>query len=97
MSEGVSERESLLRDGAARARFGWNEPPPFFVVAWKKAKAADARKEKAAERKEVTDFVNYWMKEGGALAQEVGYIALPDDVAKGATERFSSRTVGSVK
>ena len=52
---------------------------------------------KAAERKEVTDFVNYWMKEGGALAQEVGYIALPDDVAKGATERFSSRTVGSVK
>ena len=52
---------------------------------------------KAAERKEVTDFINFWMKEGGALAQEVGYIPLPADVAKGAVERFESRTVGSVK
>ncbi len=52
---------------------------------------------KSVERKEVDDFVKYFLSDGGPLAEEVGYIALDKAAADAANKRYSSRTVGSIK
>jgi phosphate transport system substrate-binding protein len=49
-----------------------------------------------AERKEVQDFVKYYVGEGVKLVDEVGYIGLPAETYKLVQERFDKRTTGSV-
>jgi phosphate transport system substrate-binding protein len=49
-----------------------------------------------AERKEVQDFVHYYLGAGTKLVNEVGYIALPGNTYELATRRFDARTTGSV-
>jgi phosphate transport system substrate-binding protein len=49
-----------------------------------------------ADRKEVQDFVKYYVGEGTKLVDEVGYIALPASTYKLVQERFEKRTTGSV-
>ncbi|HHT9125063.1 MAG TPA: PstS family phosphate ABC transporter substrate-binding protein [Candidatus Brocadiia bacterium] len=51
---------------------------------------------KSAERPEIQRFVEFYMKEGGELSKEVGYIALPEKAYELALERFKKRMVGSV-
>lgn len=51
---------------------------------------------RAAERPDVSSFVDFYLTQGGALAEEVGYIALPDDVYGLARKRFEQRIPGSV-
>jgi phosphate transport system substrate-binding protein len=51
----------------------------------------------AADRPEVEAFVEFYLGEGLPLAEEVGYITLPDAEAAAARSRFSSRTVGSAQ
>ena len=51
---------------------------------------------KEAERKEVAAFVDFFLKEGGPLSKEVGYIPLPDTTWVLVRKRFSSRTTGSL-
>ena len=51
---------------------------------------------KSAERPEVAQFIQFFMKNGGALSQEVGYIPLQESVANLALARFDARTPGSV-
>lgn len=50
---------------------------------------------KAAERPEVSDFIEFYLNEGGPLAEEVGYVSLPDDEKAAATKRFADRTTGT--
>jgi len=54
------------------------------------------RKE-AANRPEVKAFLDFYLGEGLPLAEEVGYITLPDAEAAAARSRFSTQTVGSTK
>ena len=49
-----------------------------------------------AERKEVQQFVHYYVATGLKLIEEVGYIKLPDEAYKLAQARFDQRTPGSV-
>ncbi len=49
-----------------------------------------------AERKEVQDFVHYYLGTGTKLVNEVGYIALPPQVYALATKRFDARKTGSL-
>jgi phosphate transport system substrate-binding protein len=49
-----------------------------------------------AERKEVQDFVGYYIGEGVKLIDEVGYIGLPSETYGLVRERFAKRTTGSV-
>ncbi len=49
----------------------------------------------AAERPEVQAFIDSYLTRGGALAAEVGYVALPDRAYELARARFSQRTLGS--
>lgn len=51
---------------------------------------------KAAERPEVEAFVNFYLKIAGKMAEDVGYVALPNDIYDLAKERFKNRTNGSV-
>jgi phosphate transport system substrate-binding protein len=51
---------------------------------------------KAAERPEIQSFVKFYMEKGPALVTEVGYIPLPADAYRLATERFDKRVVGSM-
>jgi len=51
---------------------------------------------RAADRKEVSAFVDYWIEKGGALASEVGYIALPERAAVLVAKHFTARKTGSV-
>ena len=51
---------------------------------------------KSAKRPEVTEFVNYYLKEGRALVQEVGYIAMPETVTAKVIDRFGAGTTGSL-
>lgn len=51
---------------------------------------------KAADRPEVEAFIRFYLTEGPALARQVGYIPLPDEVYRLALERFTARRVGSV-
>ena len=50
---------------------------------------------KAAERPEVSDFIEFYLNEGGPLAEEVGYVSLPDDEKTAASKRFADRTTGT--
>ena len=52
--------------------------------------------EKSAKRPEVDSFVQFYMKNAAMLAEEVGYVALPERVYELALERFTSRKTGSV-
>jgi len=51
---------------------------------------------KAADRPEVEAFVQFYLTQGPALVQQVGYIPLPDSVYQLARKRFESRRVGTV-
>jgi phosphate transport system substrate-binding protein len=51
---------------------------------------------KSADRPEVQGFIDFYMKQAGALAKEVGYIPLQDEVYRLAGERFGKRTTGSI-
>ena len=44
----------------------------------------------------VRAFVEYYMEHGGALAEEVGYVALSPEAYAAAAERFANRVTGSV-
>jgi phosphate transport system substrate-binding protein len=49
----------------------------------------------AAERPEIQQFVDFYIKSGAALSKEVGYIALPENAYPMAAKRFEKRVVGS--
>ena len=49
----------------------------------------------AAEREEVSAFVDFYLSQGGPLAEEVGYIGLPDDQKSTMTKRFADRSTGT--
>ena len=50
----------------------------------------------SAEKKEVNDFVTFYLKNARELTAEVGYIPLPDTAYLLAIERFKNRKTGSV-
>ncbi|GAB4563983.1 MAG: PstS family phosphate ABC transporter substrate-binding protein [Haliangiales bacterium] len=60
---------------------------PIFIYVSKSA---------ADERPEVQKFVEFYLNEGRALVEEVGYIPLPDTAYQLVDKRFESRTTGSV-
>lgn len=49
----------------------------------------------AADRPEVEAFVNFYLKEGPELAEEVGYVKLPKSVYNRAKANFKNRTTGT--
>ncbi|MEX0744176.1 MAG: PstS family phosphate ABC transporter substrate-binding protein [Phycisphaeraceae bacterium] len=49
----------------------------------------------SAERPEVQQFIRFYMTEGPALVEEVGYVPLPEQAYAVALERFESRKTGS--
>ncbi|TPV93733.1 MAG: PstS family phosphate ABC transporter substrate-binding protein [Myxococcales bacterium FL481] len=51
---------------------------------------------KAAERAEVSAFIDYYIKSSRDLVAEVGYIPLPAAASKLVAERFEARTTGSL-
>ncbi|MGQ9518488.1 MAG: PstS family phosphate ABC transporter substrate-binding protein [Candidatus Fervidibacter sp.] len=51
---------------------------------------------KSADRPEVAGFVEFYLKNAGRLAKEVGYISLPKKATDLALERFRKRIVGSM-
>lgn len=51
---------------------------------------------KSADKAEIQSFVDFYMKNGGTLSKEVGYIALPDKAYELALRRFGKRTTGSI-
>lgn len=51
---------------------------------------------KSADRPEIRQFVDFYLKNGAELSKEVGYIALPDNAYPLAAKRFEKRVVGSV-
>ncbi|MCS7273616.1 MAG: phosphate ABC transporter substrate-binding protein PstS family protein [Fimbriimonadales bacterium] len=51
---------------------------------------------KSLERPEVEAFVKFYIQNAGKLAEEVGYIALPDKVYELALQRVEKRITGSV-
>jgi phosphate transport system substrate-binding protein len=51
---------------------------------------------KALERPEVTSFVEYYLREGGALAEEVGYVPLGAAGYQLVSAHFTARKTGSV-
>lgn len=53
-------------------------------------------RKKSAERPEVAEFVEFYLKHANALTKEVGYIPLPDEAYRLALERFRKRVTGSV-
>lgn len=50
----------------------------------------------ATERPEVDAFVDYYVAKVGPLADEVGYIALPETAAKLVVKRYDDRVTGSL-
>lgn len=50
----------------------------------------------AARRDEVAAFVEFYLNQGRALVQEVGYIPLPETAYGLVKQRFAQRTIGSV-
>lgn len=53
-------------------------------------------KEKSLSRPEVREFVEFFLKEGGALASEVGYVGLPESAYAMILKNFQSGKMGSV-
>jgi len=51
--------------------------------------------EAAAKRKEVTDFVDYYLTAGSKLITEVRYIPLPEHIYAKVRERFKKGDMGS--
>jgi phosphate transport system substrate-binding protein len=51
---------------------------------------------KSAARPEVKKFVEFYLKEGGKLAKEVKYVALPDDAYAKAKDRFAKLQTGTI-
>ncbi len=51
---------------------------------------------KSADKPEVKRFVEFYMKNGGELSKEVGYVALPNKAYELAQKRFTKRITGSV-
>jgi phosphate transport system substrate-binding protein len=50
---------------------------------------------KALERPEVAEFVKFYIQNAGKLAEEVGYIGLPDKVYELVMQRVERRITGS--
>ncbi len=50
----------------------------------------------AVQRPEVKQFIDFYIDQGGALAQEVGFIALPENAVQQARDHFANRRVGTV-
>ena len=50
----------------------------------------------AAERPEVQTFIEFYMKNAGALAGDVGYVELPPNIYDLALARFNNRVTGSI-
>lgn len=50
----------------------------------------------SADKNHVNAFVEFYLKNGGALASEVGYVALSDSIYKLVVDRYRNRTLGSV-
>jgi phosphate transport system substrate-binding protein len=53
-------------------------------------------KKTAAERKEIQDFVKFYLQKGPALVKEVGYVQLPAEAYRIALERFEKRKTGTL-
>lgn len=51
---------------------------------------------KSAEKSELKEFVDFYIKNAGKIAKEVGYISLPDKVYEKIAERWTKRTKGTV-
>lgn len=51
---------------------------------------------KSADRTEVQAFIDFYLKEAGELAKEVGYVNMPDEILARAKARWSSRKTGTV-
>jgi phosphate transport system substrate-binding protein len=51
---------------------------------------------KAIEKPAVREFVEFYLREGGALATEVAYTALPEEAYGKAMERFADKRTGTV-
>jgi len=52
---------------------------------------------KALKRPEVHAYVSYFLRESARVAEAVGYIPLPDDLRRLASERFSKNVEGSMR
>jgi phosphate transport system substrate-binding protein len=52
-------------------------------------------KQSSLEREEIKSFVDFFLSEGGALAEEVGYVALPDEAYDLARENIKAGKIGS--
>ncbi|SIQ59648.1 PstS family phosphate ABC transporter substrate-binding protein [Pontibacter lucknowensis] len=50
---------------------------------------------KAIDKPEVVDFINFYLDNAGELAQEVGYIALPDNIYKEQKQKFEQFVEGA--
>jgi phosphate transport system substrate-binding protein len=50
----------------------------------------------ATKRPEVSRFIEFYLTEGPALAQEVGFVALPEQASQTTLEHFRERRVGTV-
>jgi phosphate transport system substrate-binding protein len=50
---------------------------------------------RAMEKPEVIDFINFYLESAGELAQEVGYIALPDNVYNEQRQKFEQFVKGA--
>ena len=50
----------------------------------------------AAERPEIQTFIEFYLKNAGGLASDVGYVPLPSEMYDIALERFTTRKVGTV-
>jgi phosphate transport system substrate-binding protein len=51
---------------------------------------------KAAERTEIREFVEFYLKNAPTLVKQVKYVPLPDRAYKLAEERFAKRVTGTV-
>lgn len=51
---------------------------------------------KDAERKEISDFIDFYLTQGGPLVEEVGYIPLPKGAKDLTVKRFQDRVKGSL-
>jgi phosphate transport system substrate-binding protein len=52
--------------------------------------------DKSATRPEVRKLIEFYLTEGPALAEQVGFVALPDQAAKQALQHFSDGRLGTV-
>jgi phosphate transport system substrate-binding protein len=79
-SAGVSPGQATVNDGTYQPL-----SRPIFIYV----------KEKSLERPEVRQFVEFYLKEGGALAREVGYVDLPAAAYTMALEKLANGKLGT--